>query len=93
MPHEHAPHILVASATLTGTCLTAAGILRIEQQQRGVELFADNLAALCGLFYLLATGLAYLSIRGRHVGLHRLTEGLFIVASIALALLLGGLAV
>ncbi len=90
--HEHAPHLLTAAATLTGTCLAAAGIFRIEQQQRGSEIWADNLAALSGLLYLVATVLAYISVRDQRSDLHRVTEALFWVASVVLAVLLLGLA-
>jgi hypothetical protein len=80
--------VITAAATLTGTCLGAAGILRLEEQQQGVHLFADNLAALCGLLYLVTTVLAYMAVRHRSARLHRITERIFFGASVATAVLL-----
>jgi hypothetical protein len=73
---------------LTGTCLAAAGIFRLEQQQQHINIFADNLAALCGLLYLIATVLAYMAVRNRSARLHRITERIFFGASITTAVLL-----
>ena len=63
--HLYAQHLLGAAANLSGTCLAGAALIHIEQTQSGRELITDNILAVSALFFLLATGLAYVALRQR----------------------------
>lgn len=83
--HLYAQHLLGAAANLSGTCLAGAALIHIEQTQSGRELFTDNVLAVSALFFLLATGLAYLALRQRSTRIHAATEIAFCVGGILLA--------
>ena len=94
--HEHAEHLLSAAATLTGTCLAAVGLLRIEQATLKVTGLSDNIMAASALGFLVATGLCYVALRRRSGRLRLLAEiafaaGAFLLAGTLLYLIWEGL--
>jgi hypothetical protein len=90
--HLYAQHLLGAAANLSGTCLAGAALIRVEQTQSGRNLITDNVLAVSALFFLAATGLAYLALRRRSTRIHIATEIAFSLGAILLAIGLFSLA-
>jgi hypothetical protein len=90
--HLYAQHLLGAAATLSGTCLTGAALIRVEQTQTGRTMITDNVLAISALCFLVATGLAYAALRRRSSRIHTATEIAFCLGAILLAAGLVGLA-
>jgi hypothetical protein len=84
----HPEPLLNAAATLTGTCLAAVTVLRLEQALRNRSLLGDNVLAVAALGFLVTVGIAYLALRRRSRRLHHLAEGVFALSSFVLALAL-----
>jgi hypothetical protein len=77
-----------AAANLTAACLAVAGLLRIEGALRGSTLVADNLAALSAVGFLIASGLAYLSLRTKRPAFLIGAEAVFGLSAVSLTALL-----
>ena len=87
--YEFSTEILTMSVTLTGTCLAGCAIVRIEQATVG-PLLADNLLAVAAFGYLMASGLAYWSVRQQKLRFHLAAEWTFLTSSVLLGLILLG---
>jgi hypothetical protein len=90
--HEHAAHLLGASANLSGTCLAAAAVVGILSTGQGLATLADNILALSALCFLFSTVLGYATVRRRSRRLRVATEVAFALGGVLLMLVLLALA-
>ena len=86
--HEHADHLLSAAATLTGTCLAAAALIRVEQAALNRALLWDTILAGSALGFLVATIVGYCALRCRSRWLRTLGEVAFGIGGVLLIVVL-----
>jgi len=56
-------HILPASATMTGVCVTVLSIVRLTEASRHINTIIDKLMAVNGLVFLVSCFISYIAIR------------------------------
>lgn len=61
-------HILPTSATMVGVCITVISIVRVMEVHGAVSSAIDDLVALDGAMFLVATILSYAGLRSPTVG-------------------------
>ena len=83
-------HILTASATMVGVCLTVIGLFKVILQLRSVNTWADDLLSIDAMLFLSACGLAYWALRTRSVKRRHLAERMAdLIFLLALTLMTG----
>ncbi len=88
---DHVDHLVSISASLSGTCLAGAALIRLKMAA-SLAVIAHDLLAVAALVFLAATILAYAAIRLRRARLRPVAEAAFGVASVLLGLVLLALA-
>lgn len=75
-------HILPTSATMVGVCITVISIVRVMEVHGAVSTIIDDLVALDGAMFLVATILSYTSIRSPGLGrrIERFADLVFLAA-------------
>lgn len=61
-------HIMPTSATMVGVCITVISIVRVMEVHGAVSTVIDDLVALDGAMFLIATILSYVSLRAPRLG-------------------------
>lgn len=83
-------HILTASATMVGVCLTVIGLFKVILQIKSGSTWADDLISIDALLFLSACGLAYWALRTRSVKRRHLAEKIAdVIFLLALTLMTG----
>lgn len=83
-------HILTASATMVGVCLTVIGLIRISEKLRNLASVGDELLATDAGAFLVSCLLAYVALRSRskkrQYAVERIADIIFLVGLCVMAI-------
>jgi hypothetical protein len=86
-------HIFTVSSAMVGVCLTVIGLIRVVITLRKADTIADDLLAVDGVLFLLATLSSYWALRRRSYQrrplLERTADALFILALLLMVAIAG----